>query len=297
MEQEIIIKTDLQLGHVDENFEEVKKQVSQEMKAYEGLVFSDDQIKDAKSTRAQLNKLRKQIDDRRKAIKKQWNEPYQAFEKKVKEVLAIIDPPIQQLDDQITDFEARRKEEKRAAVKEMVNELISKQDDRIADILDRCKWIYDEKWENASVSIGQASKQLSDIIENIKHAISILDDGSKYAGQLIGKFEETGNLAEVLKHKRDLEERDRRYEESQQKKQMMLEKEHKAAEQEEETVPVQEEAPAPHAEVEDPQQKADADAEQPKLYTKTFTINGTYVQIAKLVEFMKSQGIEYTLVK
>ncbi len=309
MENEIIIKTDLKPGRVDENFDEVKKRVKEEMKQYEGLVFSDDQVKDAKSTRANLNKLRKQIDDRRKAIKKQWNEPYVVFENKVKEVLAIIDPPLLQLASQINGFEERRKEEKQKELREMMQEVISKQDETVAGIVERCNWVYDERWENASVSVNQASKQLSDKIEAIQNAVETIDDGSKYAGQLLGVYEETGDLTKVLKNKKELEERDKRYAEMEARKK---EQEAKAAaeaeaEAKKEQEVVQEMEDLPPTSESDPEIKSgpapepepepEPEQEQEVRYVRTFTVDATFNQIKMLVDFMKSQGINYKLEK
>ena len=45
------------------------------------LVYTADQIKDAKKDRAKLNKFVTALEDKRKEIKKQVMQPYTAFEK------------------------------------------------------------------------------------------------------------------------------------------------------------------------------------------------------------------------
>lgn len=214
MANDIIIKTDLTLGSIDENFDDIRKLVVKEMASYKGLVFADDDIKSAKSTRAMLNKLRTQIEDRRKGIKKQWNEPYTVFEAKVKDVLVLIDEPINEIDSQVKDYEERMREEKRTSIQETLDELLAKQDEYIEKIVRRSMgWFYDSKWENATVSITNVSKQISEKISLVVDAHKALNDDSKYAGQLLGMFEQTGDLIKVINYGKELAERDRIHEE------------------------------------------------------------------------------------
>lgn len=60
------------------------------MEDYNGLVFTEETIADGKKDRADLNKLRGAIDNERKRIKKMCMEPYNKFEKEVKEVLGLV---------------------------------------------------------------------------------------------------------------------------------------------------------------------------------------------------------------
>ena len=213
MENNIIIKTDLTLGVIDDNFDEIKKLVTKEMAPYKGLVFADDDIKSAKTTRAMLNKLRTQIEDRRKAIKKEWDKPRVAYEAKVKDVLVLIDEPIGEIDTQVKDFEERMKEEKRISIEETLSELLAKQDEYIEAIIRRSMdWFYDVKWENATVTITAVAKQISEKISYVLESYKALNDDSKYAGQLIGLFEQTGDLVKVINYGKQLAERDRLHE-------------------------------------------------------------------------------------
>ena len=45
------------------NFDEIKLEISEKLKKFENLVYTDDQVKDAKSDRASLNKLKKALQD------------------------------------------------------------------------------------------------------------------------------------------------------------------------------------------------------------------------------------------
>ena len=113
------------LGTIDDNFEELKVAVAKKVMKYQGLVFADEDIKDAKSTKAELKKMIDTIEDNRKAIKRKWNDPYVEFEKKVKEVIALIERPMLDIDVQIRDFEERRKAEKETQVRDAMEYQLS----------------------------------------------------------------------------------------------------------------------------------------------------------------------------
>ena len=50
-------------------YEELKAELSQKLEEYKGLVYTEEQIKEAKADRAKLNALATAIDDKRKQIK------------------------------------------------------------------------------------------------------------------------------------------------------------------------------------------------------------------------------------
>lgn len=302
---ELIIKTDLHLGEVIHNFEEPEKQITTEMKRYKGLLFEDQDIKDAKATRATLNSLRKQIEDRRIAIKRQWNEPYDAFEKKAKDIVAIIDEPIGEIDAQIKDFETRRKEEKRQAIGDLITETVARQEDEeFENFVRDCSWIYDPKWENASVPLSTVAREFDAKITYIKQAIGILDDQSKHAGQLLGSFKECGNLTEVLNLKKQLETRDREYAEKLARDEQAREA-HKAelkriAEEKSQWI-ADPPKPAPQAEITLPVTAREPETEKPaepiKILTAAFRVEGTLTQHQALVAFLKSSNMRFERIK
>lgn len=47
------------------NYEELKAELTEKVAFYETLVYTDDQVKDAKADRATLNKLKKTLNDER----------------------------------------------------------------------------------------------------------------------------------------------------------------------------------------------------------------------------------------
>ena len=103
------------------NYEELKQEITEKTSAYVGLVYSEDQIKDAKKDVALLRKFTKALSDERIKIKKDCLKPYEEFERKIKELDGIVAKAITNIDSQIKTVEERAKEEKQEAIKAFYN--------------------------------------------------------------------------------------------------------------------------------------------------------------------------------
>lgn len=68
------------LQKIDWNKAELEANVRSIVEAYQGLVYTEDTVSDAKNDRAALRKLLNEIEDRRKLVKKKCMEPYEVCE-------------------------------------------------------------------------------------------------------------------------------------------------------------------------------------------------------------------------
>lgn len=106
-------------GNISFNFAEIKTELEIQMTAYSSLVITEDGQTEAKKDLATLRKIRKAFDDRRKQVKGEFMKPYDEFEVKAKELLAVIDKPINLIDSKLKDFEADRIAKKQAHLREL----------------------------------------------------------------------------------------------------------------------------------------------------------------------------------
>ena len=83
---------------------------------FEGLIFKEDDIADAKKARTELNRIFDLIDSKRKEVKKQFSEPLVAFESQIKGYSDEIKRMSKNINDQIREFEAKKKEEYKTIV-------------------------------------------------------------------------------------------------------------------------------------------------------------------------------------
>ena len=152
------------------NFEELKTELSAQLERYTGIIITEDAIKIGKEDRARLNKLKTAIENRRKEIKKQWNEPYNAFEAKIKEIVAMVDAPIQAIDKQLAAYEDQRKVEKEAQIYDLYHETVP-EDIKGILLFER---IFDQKWLNKGVSLDSIRDTISILANRVQSDVEAL---------------------------------------------------------------------------------------------------------------------------
>ena len=99
-----------------DNFQELKTALTAVLARYEGMVYTEDRLADAKADKKELSRLHRDIDDRRKEIKKAYLAPYQDFEAQIKELLAMVDAPLEEIKSFVSEMEVREKESKRREI-------------------------------------------------------------------------------------------------------------------------------------------------------------------------------------
>lgn len=95
------------------NMDALEAHVKKVVADYEGATYdltSAQAIKEAKHDRSYLNGIRKEIDERRKAVKREYNKPLDAFERRCKQITAIIDESTDAIKAQIDEAEQTRKD-------------------------------------------------------------------------------------------------------------------------------------------------------------------------------------------
>lgn len=200
---------------IDWNHEEIKKEVAEKISYYASLVYTEDQIKSAKTDRATLNKFVQALEGKRKEIKKQCLAPYETFEKQMKEIIAIVNEPINLIDSQIKGFEERQKEEKHAAIEAYFNNCTLPFDTL------QLSHIFDSKWLNASVNIKNVCKEINARLEQIEADLSTLANLPDFSFEATEAYKQSLNLNEAISEGQKL------LQMQQMKAQMQAEKEEK----------------------------------------------------------------------
>lgn len=102
---------------ISANFDAMEDSIRAKVADYEGAKYDltkDESIKEAKNDRLYLNGLKKEIEERRKAVKREYNKPLAAFEKRCKEITSIIDGAAEGIKAQLDQAEEDRKSRARA---------------------------------------------------------------------------------------------------------------------------------------------------------------------------------------
>lgn len=242
------------------NFEELKSEISAKLAKYENMVYSEDQFKVAKADRADLNRLKKALNDERIKREKEYLKPFNEFKAQIKEIISLIDKPIAAIDSQIKAVEDEKKGLK-------LDEIM----DNYANI-DFPDWVtfdklFDEKWLNVSVSLASVQKELETKKEQIEADILALQNLPEYSFEAIEVYKTSLNLVHAMQEGRRLAE---------------IQK--KKAEQE--ALP---QAPQPQ---EEPKPEAPEVPKTPKNWV-SFSAYINVEDAVALREFFKSRNIEY----
>lgn len=155
------------VGLLNWNFEQLNEQLDIELKRFDGVVVTEEQITEAKKARANLNALAKAINDRKIQVKKEFCAPYLDFESKVKILTEKIKNASSSIDVQIKNFDEQEKQQKRREILRYFEEINCN--------LVNLNQIFDEKWLNKGCSEKTWKEQLSSKIENIKVELAIID--------------------------------------------------------------------------------------------------------------------------
>ena len=188
------------------NKEELEAAVRQKIASYENVVYTEDNLKQAKADRAELNKLTKAIEERRKMVKKIINEPYDIFESELKEILAQIQKPVKIIDKQVKAFEDQQKEEKKKSIQAAYDEVIGD----LAEVLSFDQ-VFDSRYLNQTYKLVAAQADVKAKVEKVRTDLETIDGlESKYKLNAKDVYIKTLDLSKALaenKRLSDLEEK------------------------------------------------------------------------------------------
>lgn len=283
------------LQEIKWNYEDIKTEVLEKLKNYQNLVYTDDQIPEAKADKARLNKLKEALDDKRKEIKKQCLMPYEKFEKQVKDILAIIDAPLILIDKQIKEYDEQKKLAKKAEI-ENIFESIEK-----PDFL-KLESIFNEKWLNATVSLKKVTEEITSAINKTKDDLQTLEGLTEYSFEAIEMYKTNLNINQALNQARYLVELAKRKAEEKEKKERERLAAEQARKQEEEE---REKAKQADLEIDtkEPQTSEQSDKLEPTIFETYedenierewigFEVFVSMNEVLKIKEFFKSNNIE-----
>lgn len=259
------------------NYPEVKQWVDDGLKAYKGVVYTEDTITQAKKDRATLNRLVAVIDSKRKEMKALYLQPYESFEKEAKELTSMIKDVCGEIDAQVKAYEEFRKKEKQEKVKELYTAMIGK----LAELVPYER-LHNPKWLNVTTSMSAISEDMGRIIDRVESGLASIDTlnlDSDIAERVKAVFLKDFDLAAALAERERIE--------KQREALARLKAAQEAAQAEKpvekESVPVRGKIPAIES--------APAPSPEEQLYTVTFRIHVTAEKMKLLGDFMRANGI------
>lgn len=285
------------LQTIDFNHEEIKKELAESLKKYEGLTYTEDAIKFAKMDRATLNKFRKAIETRRIEIKEQCMKPYDDFALRVKEIIEMIDKPIIAIDGQVKKFEEKVKADKKSGIETLYTESIGD----LSSLLPLAK-VWNEKWLNSATTMKSIKEEITTAIDRVKNDLEVISNlQSEFSLQVKDVYLKTLNLSAALQEKTRLEDQKAKqeaYDKTQAENRERVQKARLEAEEKLNTmkplaVTVEVESEFTPTPRQTEERVIEPEVIEPELKQIDFRIWATSEQLSKLKAFLVENGINY----
>lgn len=195
------------VGTIEDNLDAVELCIREKVQEYSMMVVTEDSVKDGKKFLADIRKEKKSLDDERKAIKERWMAPYEAFEKRAKQIISLYDEPVNVINGQLAEYEEKRRQAKRQGIQKAYDFVKGDLGEWLP--LER---IYNSKWENATYSEKKIREDMEMLFDQTKISISTIKSmGSEFEKDALDKLKETGSLQEAIAVINDLQKQKERF--------------------------------------------------------------------------------------
>lgn len=185
------------------NYEELKAELLQKVSAYETMVYGEDQIKEAKADRANLNRLKKALNDERIKREKEYMQPFNQFKAQISEIISIIDKPVAMIDKQVKEYEEHQKAEKM----DQIDSFFCEQwNSRNLPAAVEIGMIMDHKWLNSSVSMKSIQEAIIAKLDQIEKDLAVVRGLPSYAFEAEQAYLQTLDLAKAVSEAHRLQE-------------------------------------------------------------------------------------------
>lgn len=208
MKNELIIKdTSFKLvdGRIQfPDYERLMAEATEVSHYVKNIEVTDENIKESKKLLANLNKVVKQLNDRRIAIKKEILEPYDIFAGQIKSIETVIKDADSVVRGQVRDLEEKERLDKKAHIEEIWNMRIGMYE--YAQIFNFDDFIQ-AKHLNKTASMKSVEEEMVDFLEKAEKDIKLLStmEDSKSLIRLYKDEKDVATVVEINKAIREEE--------------------------------------------------------------------------------------------
>lgn len=129
---------------------------------YEGIVVTEETLKDAKDSKAKVNALKKALEDKRKEQKRLYNEPLNKFEKEIKANVEKLDQVYQSINEGVKFFEEQKREERKKEIEAKIAEISE------LNGVDPQTVEFRKSWLNATPSMAKKTEEIVEAVQKQK---------------------------------------------------------------------------------------------------------------------------------
>lgn len=155
---EITIQNEVQLASI----------VDSAVEHYSTMIFTDENIPDAKKARADLKKVSDLLENQRKNIKKEYSEPLKKFEEKIKKYTGKINLVRSSIDENIKSYEETERNKRNEKLQEVIAEMSENYG------VDINEFGISDSWLNKTsfTAKGELTKKTIEEIATVMHSVA-----------------------------------------------------------------------------------------------------------------------------
>ena len=139
------------------DFDGMKAYLENALEAYSNYVYTEDDLAAAKEDKAELNKVKKIIEDKRKEYKAKCLAPYEAVEYRFKELVSMIDEQRSHIDDSIKALDNKKKTDRETELRKYYDGKSAP----LGQYADRMyKRIFADRWLKGTYSMKKCEEEI-----------------------------------------------------------------------------------------------------------------------------------------
>lgn len=196
---DFVVKDDFvkNLPQILSNVKELGEWAKRQTEADRNLILTtDDDFENAKKRCANINKVVKNIEDKRKQVKKEYNAPYEMFEKELKEVTAVLNTARDNLWGQITKAEQEIKDKLENHYR---NYFETKAEESGITAYKTWEQIFDPKWLNKGKKANTVLEEIDDKIATVKNELTAIKAlQSEFESVLLVRYVEGHTMTGII---------------------------------------------------------------------------------------------------
>lgn len=310
---ELQLKTfELVPAKIDFNKESIVKELNETLSKYENLVFTEDKTTEIREVLAKLRKDRTAADEFRKEKKKEAIAPVTEFENEVKSIVKMFDDVIDPINNQLKEFEAKRRKEKQEEVEKIISEAVEEfgLEEKFANQLD-----VDDQYLTKTFSIKQVKETIEFRANNLLNEQKLEQMNKESIESYVKlKNSEHGLNLSIVAYLSQLEFKDVESvkttvnDDVQAELDRISREEAEKQAQEELTKEVVEELPFDEFDKQQMKSVSDSaiddlpfgnigESEEGHAFLEVYHVTGTMDEQNKLIKFMEDNGIDYKIIE
>ena len=153
-----------------DGFAETKRNLENKLTPYKSRIILE--VKNGKKTLAGLRKLAKQVNDRKKELKRPYVDATKPMEDQAKELITMIDAVVKPIDEQIKAIESEERQQRIGRVKALIADMA------FSYHIDPYQVDIKPNWANKSIGDLELKRQIGEELSlMVKYGKGVLPDG------------------------------------------------------------------------------------------------------------------------